>query len=174
MNIFAARRLVWAATIPLASAAACAVLALFVVRGTLASDVGTTIAAAFAYMLPLMALQAVTEKALQRRADSSRFSVDWIVYGGKKLALGLVAAGIGSSLLLLLGLVRNWQDLYLANRMVVVVSVIVSCLFFGCTIRPRAALRSATADSRSKLKPRDAPCGFMSKTSSWLAKFKRR
>jgi hypothetical protein len=83
MNIFAARRLVWAATIPLASAAACAVLALFVVRGTLASDVGTTIAAAFAYMLPLMALQAVTEKALQRRADSSRFSVDWIVYGGR-------------------------------------------------------------------------------------------
>ena len=37
-----------------------------------------------------------------------------------------VAAGIGSSLALLLGIVRDWQALYLPNRMVVVVSVIAS------------------------------------------------
>jgi uncharacterized protein YacL len=124
MNISVARRVVRAATISLASAAGCAVLALFVIRGTLSSAVGTTIAAAIVYMLPLMALQAATEEALRRWADASRFPVDWIVYGGAKLTLGLVVAGIGSSLALLLGIVRKWQDLYLANRMAVVVPVI--------------------------------------------------
>ncbi len=128
MNISVARRVVRAATISLASAAGCAVLALFVIRGTLSSAVGTTIAAAIVYMLPLMALQAATEEALRRWADASRFPVDWIVYGGAKLTLGLVVAGIGSSLALLLGIVRKWQDLYLANRMAVVVPVIASCL----------------------------------------------
>jgi sigma-B regulation protein RsbU (phosphoserine phosphatase) len=128
MNLSLARRVAWSAAIPLAAGTGCAVLALFVIRGTLASYVGTTIAVAFVYMLPLMALQNATEKTLARRADGSRFPVDWIVYGGAKLALGLVAAGIGSSLALLLGIVKNWQDLYLANRMVVVVSVIVSCV----------------------------------------------
>jgi phosphoserine phosphatase RsbU/P len=128
MNISVARRVVWGATISLASAIVCAILALFVIRGTLSSAVGTTIAAAIVYMLPLMALQAATEKALRQWSDASRFPLDWIVYGGAKLTLGLVAAGIGSLLAMLLGIVREWQDLYLANRMVVVMSVIVACL----------------------------------------------
>lgn len=80
----------------LSATAVCAVLALFVVRGTLRSDVGTAIAAAIVYLLPLMALQAPTEKALRRWVDELRFPVDWIVYAGAKLTLGLVAAGIGS------------------------------------------------------------------------------
>jgi|SRR5271157_815306 len=128
MNISVARRVAWGATISLASAIVCAILALFVIRGTLSSAVGTTIAAAIVYMLPLMALQAATEKALRQWSDASRFPLDWIVYGGAKLTLGLVAAGIGSLLAMLLGIVREWQDLYLANRMVVVMSVIVACL----------------------------------------------
>lgn len=42
--------------------------------------------------------------------------------------LGLAAAAIGSALALLLGIVSAWRDLYLPNRMVVVVSVIAACL----------------------------------------------
>jgi sigma-B regulation protein RsbU (phosphoserine phosphatase) len=128
MNISVARRVVWAATISLACAAVGAVLALFVIRGTLGSAVGTALAAAIVYMLPFVALLAATEKALRRWADASRFPFDWILYGGAKLTLGLVAAGIGSALALLLGIVSKWQDLYLPNRMAVVVPVIASCL----------------------------------------------
>lgn len=116
-------------------AVGCAVLVLFVLQGTLSSGVGQTIAAAIVYTLPLMALQAATEEALRRRVDASRFPLDWIVYGGAKLTLGLVAAGIGSSLALLLGILKKWQDLYLANRLMVVVYVIASCLIrlYGTT-----------------------------------------
>ena len=135
MNITAARRGVWVVTIAFISTISCALLALFVVEGTVKSDVGKTLAAAIVYMLPLLALQAVTEKPLRRRADTSRFPVDWIVYGGAKLVLGLAAAAIGSALALLLGIVARWQDLYLPNRMVVVVSVIAACLvrLYGTT-----------------------------------------
>jgi serine phosphatase RsbU (regulator of sigma subunit) len=135
MSLSTVRRVVWVAALSLASTVGCALLALFVLRGTLGSDVGSSIAVAIIYMLPLLALQASTEKALRRLADASRFPVDWIVYGGAKLAIGLAAAGIGSSLVLLLGIVGRWQDLYLANRMVVVVSVIAACLirWYGTT-----------------------------------------
>ena len=111
----------------LASAAACAVLAFFLASGTLGRGVGTTIAAAMVYMLPLMALQISADKPLRRWTDASRFPLDWIVFGGAQLTIGLAAAGIGSALLLLLGIMRNWQDLYLPNRMVVAASVIATC-----------------------------------------------
>jgi phosphoserine phosphatase RsbU/P len=129
MNLSAARNVIWMLSISLLSAAACGVLALFVIRGNFSGEVGITIAAAVVYTIPLLALQAVTEKALQRWANSSRFPVDWIFYGGAKLVIGLAAAAIGSALALLLGIVRNWQELYLPNRMVVVVSVIAALLF---------------------------------------------
>jgi sigma-B regulation protein RsbU (phosphoserine phosphatase) len=127
-------------------AAICAVLVLFVLRGTVSSGVGQTLAAAIVYVLPLLALQAATEKALRRRADASRFPLDWILYGGAKLTIGLAAAGIGSSLALLLGIMRDWQDLYLANRMVVIVSVIASCL-----IRLYGTTRSRLEERNSQL-----------------------
>jgi len=79
------------------SAVGCALLALFVVQGNVKGDVGKTLAAALVYMLPLLALQAVTEKTLRRWADASRFPVDWVVYGGAKLVLGLAAAAVGSA-----------------------------------------------------------------------------
>src|SRR5271157_5155156 len=128
MNISVARRVAWGATISLASAIVCAILALFVIRGTLSSAVGTTIAAAIVYMLPLMALQAATEKALRQWSDASRFPLDWIVYGGAKLTLGLVAAGIGSGLASLLRRGQHGQDLPVAERKVVGMAVIVACL----------------------------------------------
>jgi len=135
MNIPAARHVATAVTLSLLSAVCCSVLVLFVLRGTLSSGVGQTIAAAIVYALPLMALQAATEQALRRRADASRFPLDWILYGGAKLTLSLAAAGIGSSLALLLGIVKKWQDLYLANRMVVVIYLIASFLIrlYGTT-----------------------------------------
>jgi len=135
MNLIAAKRGVWVVTIAFVSAVGCALLALFVVQGNVKGDVGKTLAAALVYMLPLLALQAVTEKTLRRWADASRFPVDWVVYGGAKLVLGLAAAAVGSALAMLLGIVGKWQDLYLPNRMVVVVSVIAACLFrlYGTT-----------------------------------------
>jgi serine phosphatase RsbU (regulator of sigma subunit) len=128
MNIPTTRRVVWMVATSIAVTAGCAVLSLFVMSGTITSEVGIAIGVSILYMMPLLALNAATETALRRRADASPFPVDWIVYGGGKLTLGLVAAGIGSSLVLLLGIVKRWQDLYLPNRMVVVVSVIASCL----------------------------------------------
>ena len=137
MNNSAARHVARAVTFSLLLAVGCSVLVLFVLRGTLSSGVGQTIAAAIVYTLPLMALQAATEEALRRRVDASRFPLDWILYGGAKLILGLAAAGTGSSLALLLGIVTKWQDLYLANRLTVVVYLIASCLIrlFGTTRR---------------------------------------
>ena len=135
MNITAARRGVWVVAIALVSTISCAFLALFVVQGNVRGDVGRTIAAAIVYMVPLLALQAATEKTLRRWADTSQFPVDWIVYGGAKLVMGLASAAVGSALALLLGIVSRWQDLYLPNRMVVVVSVIAACLvrLYGTT-----------------------------------------
>ena len=57
-----------------------------------------------------------------------------------------MATGIGSSLVLLLGIVNSWQDLYLANRIVVVVSMIVLCL-----IRLYATTRSRLEERNRQL-----------------------
>ena len=54
--------------------------------------------------------------------------MDWIVYGGAKLVLALAAAGIGSLLTLLLGIVPHWSNLYMANRAVVVVTPLAALL----------------------------------------------
>jgi len=128
MNLGRARRAVWVILVSLASSAACAALALFVVRGSIRHDLGVAVVVAIVYVVPLLALQAATEKPLRRWADASPFPSDWIVYGGAKLTIGLLAAGIGSALALLLGLVGRWQELYLANRLVVTVSVIAACM----------------------------------------------
>ncbi len=128
MNIPKTTHVALALTLSLLSAIGCGVLILFVLRGTLNSGVGQTVAAAIVYVLPLMALQTATEGALGRRADALRFPLDWIFYGGAKLTLVLAAAGIGSSLVFLLGILNRWQDLYLTNRIVVVVSMIVLCM----------------------------------------------
>jgi len=128
MNTPAAKKLLWVAAATIAATASCALLAQFVLRGTVGGEAGIVVAVAIIYMLPLAALQAVTEKTLRRWSDASRFPMDWIVYGGAKLTLALAAAGIGSLLTLLLGIVHKWSDLYLANRMVVAVSVVAACL----------------------------------------------
>ena len=128
MNASTARRAVWTVAISFASAAACAVLAVFVLSGAVTNNVTTAVAAALVYMLPLLALQATTENALRRRADASGFPVDWIIYVSSKLAVGVAAAAIGSAVALLLGIITRWQDLYLTNRMVVVFSLVVACV----------------------------------------------
>ncbi|MGO8933268.1 MAG: PP2C family protein-serine/threonine phosphatase [Terracidiphilus sp.] len=127
MNLKATKRILQVLAVGLALAAGCALLVLFVMRGTLGSEAGTAVVVAFIYSLPLMALQAATEKQLRRWSDASRFPMDWIVYGGAKLILSLATAGIGSALTLLLGIVPRFSDLYLANRLVVVVSVGIAC-----------------------------------------------
>jgi sigma-B regulation protein RsbU (phosphoserine phosphatase) len=149
MNITAAKRGAWVVAIALISTISCAFLALFVVQGNVRGDIGKTIAAAIVYMVPLLALQAVTEKTLRRWSDASNFPVDWIVYGGAKLVIGLACAAIGSALALLLGIVSRWQDLYLPNRMVVVVSVIAACLvrLYGTT-RSRLEARNRQLEAK--------------------------
>ncbi len=109
-------------------AALSALLASFIMQGVRGGQLGVAIVAAIVYVFPLLALQAITEKALRRRADAARFPIDWVIYGGAKLIIGLASAAIGSSLMLLFGIAKRWQDLALANRMVVVVSVIAACL----------------------------------------------
>ena len=146
MNISRTTHVARAVTLSLLLAVGCGVLILFVLRGTLSSGVGQTLAAAIVYVLPLMALQAATEAALGRRADALRFPLDWIFYGGAKLTLVLAAAGIGSSLAFLLGIVDKWQDLYVANRIVVVVSMIASCM-----IRLYATSRSRLEERNRQL-----------------------
>ncbi len=156
MSIFGTGNLARAVTLSLLAAVFSGILILFVLRGTLSSGVGQTIAAAIVYVLPLMALQAATETPLARRADTLRFPLDWILYGGAKLTIVLVAAAIGSSLALLLGIVQTWHDLYVANRIVVVVSVIASCLIrlYGTTRsrleeRNRQLQERVTAEERT-------------------------
>lgn len=155
MNSSAARRVATGTAISLLFATSCAILVLFVLRGTLSSGVGETIAAAIVYTVPLLALQAATEQALRRRADAAHFPLDWILYGGAKLTLGLVAAGIGSSLVLLFGIIRDWQDLYLANRLAVIASVIVSCLIrlYGTT-RSRLEQRNSQLQEKVEAEQR--------------------
>lgn len=102
-------------------------LALFVTGGGL-RDVGTALSVAAVYGLPILALESLTEKSLRQRANAVQFPLDWIVYAGAKLVLGCVAVAAGSAMVLLLGIIGRWQDLYLANRTVVVVWVIASCL----------------------------------------------
>ena len=127
MNVNATKRILQVLALGLAMSAGCALLVLFVLQGRFGSEAGTAVAVAIIYALPLMALQAATEKPLRRWADASPFPMDWIVYGGAKLTLSLATAGIGSALTLLLGIVHKWSDLYLANRLVVVVSVGIAC-----------------------------------------------
>jgi hypothetical protein len=71
MNTSAGKRIVWATLLSLTCAAVCGLLGLFVMRGTLGGEAGRTLAAAMVYALPLLALQASTEKALRRWSDAS-------------------------------------------------------------------------------------------------------
>ncbi len=128
MNTRAAKQVLWWLIAGVASAVGCALLSLFILRGSFGGDAGQAVAIAIIYLLPMMALQASTEKTLRRWADAARFPKDWIIYGGAKLTLALACAGIGSLLTLLLGIVKRWSELYLANRMVVVVTVVAACL----------------------------------------------
>jgi len=128
MNSRAAKQVLWLLIAGVTLAAGCALVSLFILRGSFGGEAARAVAIAIIYLLPMMALQAATEKTLRRWADASRFPTDWIIYGGTKLTLALVCAGIGSSLTLLLGVVNKWSDLYLANRMVVVVTVVAACL----------------------------------------------
>jgi sigma-B regulation protein RsbU (phosphoserine phosphatase) len=128
MNVAATKRILQVLAIGLALSAGCALLVLFVLQGRFGGEAGTAVEVAIIYALPLMALQAVTEKPLRRWADASPFPMDWIVYGGAKLTISLVTAGIGSALTLLLNIVPRLSDLYLANRLVVVISVAIACL----------------------------------------------
>jgi serine phosphatase RsbU (regulator of sigma subunit) len=128
MSVNATKRILQALALGLALSAACALLVLFVLQGKFGGEAGTAVEVAFIYALPLMALQAATEKQLRRWADASPFPIDWIVYGGAKLTLSLITAGIGGALTLLLGIVHKWSDLYLANRLVVVISVGIACV----------------------------------------------
>jgi phosphoserine phosphatase RsbU/P len=123
VNIVPSRRVILGVAMSLAASA----LAVFVWGGGW-SDLGGALVAALVYGLPILAIEAATEKTVRRWADGSRFPLDWIVYGGAKVVLGLVVAMIGTALMLLLGIVSRWQQLYVANRMVVVVWVIASCL----------------------------------------------
>ena len=128
MHLPAGKRMIWGAVLPISAAAGCAVVALFVVYGSISSGVGTAVAAALIYMTPLMLLQAITEKRLRSWADATPSPLDWIGYGGAKLVTGGIAAAIGTLLMVLLGIVQSWRDLYLANRMVVVVSFVFALL----------------------------------------------
>lgn len=110
-----------------AIAIGCALVSLFILRGSIGGEVGKVVATAVIYILPSMAFQAATEKRLRQWADGSQFPMDWIVYGGAKLILATAAAGVASLLTLLLNIMQHFSDLYLANRMVVVVTVLTAC-----------------------------------------------
>jgi len=124
VNIVPSRRVILGVAMSLAASA----LVVFVWGGGW-SELGGALVAALVYGLPILAIEAATEKTVRRWADGSRCPLDWIVYGGAKVVLGLVVARMGTALMLLLGIVRRWQDLYLANRMVIV-------FLFGSLLNP--------------------------------------
>jgi len=154
MHLPAGKRLIWAAVFPISAAAGCAVLALFVVYGSI-SNVGTAVAAALIYMAPLMLLQAISEKRLRAWADCAPSPLDWIGYGAAKLLTGGIAALIGTFLMVLLGIVGSWRDLYLANRMVVVVSLTFALLIrLYSTTRNRLEARNRELEVRVEAESR--------------------
>jgi serine phosphatase RsbU (regulator of sigma subunit) len=111
--------------------------------GRFDAHVGEIIALTTVYVLPLLALQAITEPMLKRWSDASAFPLDWVVYGGAKLIICLASAAVSSSLALLLGIVSTWQDLYVANRMMVVIAVLAACLVrLNSTMRSRLEARN--------------------------------
>lgn len=119
-----AKQIVLAVVGTLSVTALLALLTLFVLNGSFNNEAGKTVVIAILYLLPLIALQAGTEKPLSRWADSSPFPMDWVIYSGTKLILSLAGAGAGSLLTLMFGIERRWSDLYFANRLVVVVVVL--------------------------------------------------
>jgi phosphoserine phosphatase RsbU/P len=154
MNVLASRRVVLVVMSGLACTSLAVVLVLFVMNGTL-RGYGTAIVFGIVYALPLMALQAATEAGLRRWADASRFPFDWIVYAGAKLIIALVSAGIGSSLALLVGLAKGWQELYIPNRMVVVLSLFIACaLRFYSTTRNRLEERNRQLELKAEAEAR--------------------
>ncbi|MGA2571577.1 MAG: PP2C family protein-serine/threonine phosphatase [Terracidiphilus sp.] len=146
MNNRAAKQLLLAVATALAVTSAFALLTLFIMQGNFGHEAGIAVAVGTLYVLPLLALQAVTEKQLRRWADAAPFPMDWIVYGGAKLVLALAAAGIGSLLTLLLGIVPHWSNLYMANRAVVVVTPLAALL-----IRLYATTRSHLEERNRQL-----------------------
>jgi hypothetical protein len=89
--------------------------------GTLAQ----TLAATAIYLLPMMALRAVAEPFLQRRA--ARTLPNWIVFIAVVFAVTCLGVAAGSFGMLLFGLARSFHDVNRVNRLVVAVTVLVSC-----------------------------------------------
>jgi sigma-B regulation protein RsbU (phosphoserine phosphatase) len=155
MNLRAGGRIALLIAIPLAVGAACGLLAHFVMGGRFDAEVGMIIALTTVYVLPLLALQAITEPALRRWSDASAFPLDWIVYGGAKLIICLASAAVSSSLALLLGIVTRWQDLYVANRMMVVIAVLAACLVrLNSTMRSRLEARNRQLEQKIETESR--------------------
>jgi len=146
MNAPAAKQLALWVVGSLLITAGFSLLALFIMQGSFGGEAGIAVAIAIIYVLPLLALQAITEKTFRRWADAFPFPMDWIVYTGAKLIIVLVAAAVGSLLVLLLGIVPHWSNLYMANRAVVVVSLVAAIL-----IRLYAKTRSRLEERNRQL-----------------------
>ncbi len=79
------------------------------------------------YLLPAVAMQAASERPTRRWMARVRSPMDWMIFVGVQLTVAGATAAVASFLMSVTGVVRNWSELYQANRIVIVVMVVITC-----------------------------------------------
>jgi sigma-B regulation protein RsbU (phosphoserine phosphatase) len=128
-------------------AIAIAALVKFVITGSL-GGLGGMLAAAFLYLLPIVATLGITERPMRRWMAAARFPMDWVIYVAVKLTATVAAAAVGGFLTVQTGL-ASAADLYTMNRVVVVMVLLVGCAteFYSAT-RSRLESRNRQLEER--------------------------
>jgi hypothetical protein len=105
---------------------ALAVLGVFMFTGSL-RGISSMLVPAIVYLLPALAVQAASGQPMRRWMARVPSPVEWVIFVGVQLTAAGATVAVASFLMLVTGMARNWRDLYQANRVVIVVMVLMTC-----------------------------------------------
>ncbi len=126
MSHTAVRRVGRAVALGVGMTFALAVLGVFMFTGSL-RGISSMLVPAIVYLLPALAVQAASGQPMRRWMARVPSPVEWVIFVGVQLTAAGATVAVASFLMLVTGMARNWRDLYQANRVVIVVMVLMTC-----------------------------------------------
>jgi len=129
-------------------------LAWFVMTGSF-GGLWRAISAGLIYMVPVAAFHFALERPMRRWMAPARFPLDWVIFVAVRLTIAAASAAIGNFLMLTVRLADNVSQLYGADRMLMVVMVLLGCgIELYSKTRSRLELRNRQLEDRVEAESR--------------------